>query len=67
MTTEIWIHKEDVEQIQRVLADFPSVQAFKLIYDSSSGIGYTTMIEFPHELEGREVSVIVPITTEENW
>lgn len=67
MTQEIWLHREDIEEIQNVLKEFPSIATFKLIHDASSGIGYTLMMEFPHKLENREVNVSVAISDVENW
>lgn len=63
----IYLHRDDIVEILEVLKDFKDVQTFKLIHDNSSGIGSTVMIEFPHILEGREVSITACISSVENW
>ena len=67
MTKEIYISPQEMLIIQKVIDENNITQSFKLIYDSSSGIGSTLDIEFDTDIHGREASIRIPITGVENW
>jgi len=65
--TRFYINPTEIDIIKKVIEENNVKWAFELIHESGSGIGSTLDIEFDSVLNGREVKVRVPITTEENW
>jgi hypothetical protein len=66
-TKEIYMTPEDLEIIQKVIAENSIKSAFKLIYDNGSGIGSTLDLEFDADVHGREATIRIPISGVENW
>ena len=67
MPKEIYITPEELKIIQTIIIENNITYAFKLIHDSSSGIGSTLDIEFDTDMNGREATVRIPVTGAENW
>ena len=44
-----------------------SLDAFRLIYTNSSGIGYTIDLEYDTTINNRESTVRIPVCGSENW
>jgi hypothetical protein len=65
--SEIYMNEEELDIIKKVIKENKIRGAFKLIFDNSSGIGYTLDIEFDSQLKSRTAVIRIPITTSENW
>jgi len=66
-TTSMWINPQEIELIRKIIEENKIVYGFQLIQASGSGIGTTLDIEFESEVNGRQATIRIPITTEENW
>lgn len=60
------INKRDLEIINCIVKE-NDIAWFKLTQESGSGIGYTTDLEFETEINGRQATVRISVTTEDNW
>ena len=58
--------KDELQTINEIVNE-NDLNDFTLVFDNSSGIGYTLDVEFEMELNGRNVKVHVPVTGVENW
>lgn len=67
MTKEIYITPIELSIIQEVIDENNIAGPFKLVYDSSSGIGTTLDMEFDTDRHGRLATIRIPITGAENW
>ncbi len=63
----MWINPQEIELIQKIIEENKIEFAFKLIQETESGIGNILHIEFESEVNGRQATIRIPITTEENW
>ena len=63
---QIQLTDSDLEIINNVVKE-NSLKTFTIVQDSSSGIGSTTTIKFPADLRGRNVSISVSVSGEEDW
>lgn len=64
---EMYLSPRELEVINQVVRENNIAESFRLTYDNSSGIGSTIDLIFETKLNGRDVSVVVPISTEEDW
>jgi hypothetical protein len=67
--SEIMLNRADMEEINKVLQEYPDVQVFKLIRHGESGIGYCIDLEFEN-LTGpkmRSTTTRVEVCGVENW
>ena len=62
-----YVTPQEIEIIQKVIEENNIKHAFKLIHENGSGIGATLDLEFDAEVNGREATIRIPITTVENW
>ena len=67
MANEIYITPTELSIIQEVINENNVACSFKLVYDSSSGIGSTLDMEFDADIHGRLATIRIPITGSENW
>jgi len=67
MTTDMWVNPQEITIIQKIIEENKIEFAFKLIQESGSGIGTTLDIEFESEVNGRQATIRIPITTSEDW
>lgn len=58
---------QDLEILNKIIQENNVTGVFKLVQDNSSGIGYTTDIEFDADLHGRLAVIRVPIADTDNW
>lgn len=58
---------QDLEILNKIIQENNVTGVFKLVQDNSSGIGYTTDIEFDTDLHGRLAVIRVPIADTDNW
>ncbi len=63
----MWLHRQDIEKIQEVLAKFPDVKTFEINSDNSSGIGAVVTMTFDHEVNGMRGNFKVEISGVDNW
>ena len=62
-----YVTPQEIEIIQKVIEENNIEIAFELIHENSSGIGSTLDLEFETDINGREATIRIPITTTENW
>ena len=67
MNKSIMMTSQDLEILNKVIQENNVTGVFKLVQDNSSGIGYTTDIEFDADLHGRLAVIRVPIAGVEDW
>jgi hypothetical protein len=67
MSNYILMSIQDLEVLLQVVKENNVSGVFKLVQDNSSGIGYSTDIEFDKDLHGRLAVVRVPIAGSDNW
>jgi len=60
------INKTDLEIINCIVKE-NDITWFKLHQKSSSGIGYTTDLEYETEVNGRPATITIPVATQDNW
>lgn len=65
--SKIWLSKQDIEDIRRVLAKFPDVDRFQLHEHGQSGIGTLLDMEFDAEVNDVKCKMVVPIADESTW
>jgi hypothetical protein len=66
-TISITLTPNDLEIINAIVQENDIKYGFNLVMTSGSGIGYTLDLEYETELNGRDVTVKVPVTGVENW
>ena len=64
---KISITPQDLEIINQIVKENDIKYKFDLVLTSGSGIGYTLDLEFETELNGRDVTIKVPVCGVENW
>jgi hypothetical protein len=67
MLSKIHITRKDLEEILKIIDEVNIEGSIELIYDNSSGIGYTIDIEFDHNINDRYIRARTPIATSDNW
>lgn len=67
--TELKLNRADIEEVVKVLNEYPDIQAFKLIRHGESGIGYCVDLEYTtlSGPNGRPTTVRVEVAGVENW
>lgn len=60
------LNKADVLRLTEVLNEF-KIDCFTLVRHSECGIGYCLDVEYLTNLNGRMVTIRVPVVGEENW
>ena len=60
------MNSRDLTAIKTIVDEF-QIDNFELIYDGSSGIGYTLDISFSHVLNERVVTTTVEVVTSDSW
>lgn len=67
--TEMKLNRADIEEVVKVLNEYPDIQAFKLIRHGESGIGYCVDLEYTKLSgpNGRPTTVRVEVAGVENW
>lgn len=66
---EMGLNRADIEEVVKVLQEYPDIQAFKLIRHGESGIGYCIDLEYT-TLTGpnkRPTDVRIEVAGVENW
>lgn len=66
---EMGLNRADIEEVVKVLQEYPDIQAFKLIRHGESGIGYCIDLEYttfsgPNK---RPTNVRIEVAGVENW
>lgn len=66
---EIGLNRADIEEVVKVLQEYPEIQAFKLIRHGESGIGYCIDLEYttftgPNK---RPTDMRIEVAGVENW
>ena len=64
--TEMVLNKADIVEVLKTLGDY-GVDHFKLIKHNECGIGYCLSIEYSTNMNGRMVTVTVPVVDEKDW
>lgn len=67
MSTKIYIGKQELLCILKIIEENNVQGVVELIYNNESGIGYTLDVEFEHNLNGRYVTVRANVTDDSNW
>jgi hypothetical protein len=57
----------DIAVIAQIIKENDIRQNFWINFENSSGIGYSLDLEYVTELNGREATVKIVVTDEENW
>lgn len=65
--TRMTLNRADIQELQKVLDEFPDVDSFELITIDGGGIGYNVDIEFPEKRNNRITTVRVEVCGVENW
>lgn len=65
--TKIYLQPKDLVNMTGVVHEFDITGAFQLVVDSSSGIGTSITMLFEREMNGRTITIQVPIVGEEDW
>jgi len=63
----MFLHRNDIMQIQEILEKFPNVETFRLEQDRESGIGNITTMTFDQEINGHYGSFKIEISGIEKW
>jgi hypothetical protein len=63
----MYVTPNEIELIQKVIKENKIVTSFELLQENHSGIGYTLDLEFDTEVNGRQATIRIPITTVESW
>ena len=63
----MYLHKEDLEKILEIVAEFPDVETFQVECDTSSGIGAVVTLTVTTKVNGRLADVTYEISGVENW
>jgi hypothetical protein len=64
---KFYVTPQEIELIQKVIEENKIVNSFELLQENHSGIGSTLDVEFYAEVNGRQATIRIPITTSENW
>jgi hypothetical protein len=67
MSAKIYIGKQELLCILRIIEENNVQGVVELIYNNESGIGSTLDVEFEHTLNGRYVTVRANVTDDSNW
>jgi hypothetical protein len=65
--TNMYLHREDLEKMLKILAQFPDVEVVEVVQDSSSGIGSHTTMRLATNVNGVAGTLEVVISSVENW
>jgi hypothetical protein len=65
--TKILMNQADLDIIQQIVKENDIKTNFWVHYSNASGIGYSLDLEYVTELNGREATVKIVVTDEENW
>jgi hypothetical protein len=63
---QIMMNSSDLEKICEIVKE-NSLANFKLIQENSSGIGYTTDLEFETSIYGRTATVTISVVDSDTW
>jgi hypothetical protein len=63
---KIFMNSKDLEAINKIVQE-NKIQSFVLVYDNSSGIGYTIDLEYETTINGFNATVRIPVCGQENW
>ena len=63
----MYLVKEEVEKILKIMNDFPTATCFQLEQDSSSGIGQITKLTVSTNVNGYDGEFTTEISGVENW
>lgn len=63
----MYLHKDDLQLISEIVAEFPEVQTFRLESDNSSGIGSILKLVVTTKVLGRDADITFEISGVENW
>lgn len=67
MSTKIYIGKQELLSVLKIIEENNVQGVVELIYNNESGIGSTLDVEFDYNLNGRYVTVRANVTDESNW
>ena len=65
-TNSINLTKDDLENLIAIVRE-NNLSEFSLLYDGSSGIGYTVDVTFHTEFNGYAAQVKIPLVTVDKW
>jgi hypothetical protein len=65
--TNMYLHREDLEKMLKILAQFPEVEVVEVKQDSSSGIGSHTTMHFDTQVNEVVGRLEVVVSSVENW
>ena len=60
------LNVSDLAIINKVVTDC-KIEAFRLVYENSSGIGYTIDLEYESKINGYDAVVRIPICGSMDW
>jgi hypothetical protein len=64
---KIMMNKADLDIVNKIVEENGIDYNFWIVYTDSSGIGYTLDLEYETEINGRNATIRIPISGEENW
>lgn len=65
--TKIMMNPADVQVIQEIITENNITGNFELIYNNTSGIGYTIYLSYNTDLKNRNVKITIPVCGSETW
>lgn len=63
----MFLNRKDIDKINSVLDQFPTIDHFELDQDSSSGIGSTTTMTVKHTVNNVSGNFTIEISGVEDW
>ena len=67
MTNTVYLNREDLDKIDKVLDKFPMCNVFSIEQNNDSGIGSITTLKLSTDIEGIKGEFSVEICGVENW
>ena len=65
--SKMYLHREDLEKMLKILAQFPDVEVVEVKQDTSSGIGSHTTMHFDTTVNSVAGRLEVVVSSVENW
>ena len=63
----MWLHREDIAEITKILSAFPDAKTFEIRQDNSSGIGSVTTLILDIDVQGYLGKFEVEVAGVEQW
>jgi hypothetical protein len=61
------MNRQDLDIINKIVEENDIKYNFWIVYNDGSGIGYTLDLEYEADINGRNATIRIPISGEENW